>query len=125
MRAPLRERPSAQLQVAQATGCVRAARSYLHEACEDAWTQAGTDEPFEEAQCAALRLATITATRLCVQAVDLVQEAAGMNGAKSGEAIERCFRDLHTLSHHVILDAARYETVGRIMFGLKPNTPFV
>lgn len=124
-RSALRERPLAQLQLAQAAGCVRAARSYLHDACSSAWRRAGSDQVFDAEACAALRLATVTATRLCVQAVDFAHEAAGMSGVRSGDAIERCWRDLHTLSHHVILDAPRYETVGRIMFGLKPNTAFV
>lgn len=124
-RATLRERPLAQVQLAQAAGGVRAARSYLREACETAWKWAETDQPFADAQCGAVRLAAVTATRLSLQAVDLVHEAAGMNGARLGEPIERCWRDLHTLSHHVILDAPRYETVGRVLFGLKPNTPFI
>jgi hypothetical protein len=46
-------------------------------------------------------------------------------GWNLGQEIERCWRDLHTLSQHVILGSGRYEVIGRIMLGLDPASPII
>jgi hypothetical protein len=35
-----------------------------------------------------------------------------------GEVLERHFRDLQTLRHHVFASESRYETAGHVYFGL-------
>jgi hypothetical protein len=54
-----------------------------------------------------------------------VQEAAGMTAVQTSCPIERCWRDVHTLSQHVILATTRYEVVGRILLGLDPGSPII
>ena len=124
-RAPLRDRPLAQIQLAQATGWVRAARAYLHQANDDVWRRGEASVPFDVGARAAARLASVTAVKLCAQAVDLVHDAVGMTAVQSGHDIERGWRDIHTLSQHVILGTGRYEVIGRIMLGLDPGSPII
>jgi alkylation response protein AidB-like acyl-CoA dehydrogenase len=124
-RAPMRERPLTQMQLAQAEGWVQAGRAYLAHATEQAWRQGEAGVPFDDAAKAAARLASVTAARLAAMAIDLVHEASGMNAVQTGCDIARCWRDVHTITQHVILGPTRYEVVGRIMLGLEPGSPLI
>jgi alkylation response protein AidB-like acyl-CoA dehydrogenase len=124
-RSPLRERPVVQTQLAQAAGWVRAARAYLRDANDEVWRRGESRAGFDPESRAAARLAAVTAIKLCLQAVDLIHDAAGMTGVQQGHEIERGWRDLHTMSQHVILGTGRYEVVGRIMLGLEPGSPII
>jgi alkylation response protein AidB-like acyl-CoA dehydrogenase len=124
-RASLRERPLAQLQIAQAEGLVQAARAYLYQAYDDVWQRGESETPFDVPARAAARLASVTATKLAAQAVDLVHDAAGMNAVQTTCDLQRCWRDIHTITQHVILGTARYEVVGRVLFGLDPGSPII
>jgi alkylation response protein AidB-like acyl-CoA dehydrogenase len=124
-RAPMRERPLTQMQVAQAEGWVQAGRAYLAQATDRAWRQGEAGVPFDDAAKAAARLASVTAARLAAMATDLVHEASGMNAVQASSDIARCWRDVHTITQHVILAPSRYEVVGRIMLGLEPGSPLI
>jgi len=124
-RASLRERPLAQLQLGQAAGLLGAARAYLHRVTEEAWRLGGARDAFAPETRAALRLGSVTAAKLAAQAVDLVQDAAGMNGVQTSGSIQRCWRDVHAITQHVILSTARFEIVGRVLFGLPPGGPVI
>ncbi|MGC1677003.1 MAG: hypothetical protein WA740_05675 [Candidatus Binataceae bacterium] len=53
-------------------------------------------------------LGVVTAVKLELQAVDLVADAAGMSSAQTACPIERCCRDAHTASQHVLLNTAHF-----------------
>jgi indole-3-acetate monooxygenase len=125
MRSSLRDRPIAQVQIAQAAGWIGAARAYLHGTNDEIWRRGESGGEFDLATRAAARLASVTAVKLCIQAIDLVHDVAGMTAVTRGHEIERCWRDLHTLSQHVILGSSRYEVIGRIMLGLDPASPII
>ena len=116
-RATLRDRPLAQIQLAQAEGWVRAASVYLRAANDEVWRMGEAGEAFEPRARAEARLASATAVKLCAQAVDLLHDAAGMTAVQSGHVLERCWRDIHTMTQHVILGTTRYEVIGRILSG--------
>lgn len=124
-RATLRERPLAQIQLAQAEGLVRAARAYLSQVNEDVWRQGETGATFDAAARAAARLASVTAARLAAQAVDLIYDAAGATAIQTTCDIERCWRDAHAITQHVILSTGRFEIVGRVLLGLDPGSPII
>jgi alkylation response protein AidB-like acyl-CoA dehydrogenase len=124
-RASLRERPLAQIQLGQAEGLLQAGRAYLYQATDDAWRRGAAGAPFDVQTRAAMRLASVTAAKLAAQAVDLVHDAAGMSAIQTAGSIQRCWRDVHTITQHVILSTARFEVVGRILFGLPPGTPII
>ena len=124
-RGTLRERPIAQTQFAQAEGLIRAARAYFHQCNDEVWRKGEAGESFSLEDRAQVRLACVTAAKLAVQAVDLVADAAGMNSAQTSSPIERCWRDVHTASQHVLMNTARFEVVGRVLFGLDPGSPVI
>jgi alkylation response protein AidB-like acyl-CoA dehydrogenase len=121
----LRERPIAQTQFAQAEGLLRAARAYFFECNDEIWRKGESSESFSVEDRAHARLAVVTAVKLALQAIDLVADAAGMNSAQTSCAIERCWRDAHTACQHVLLNTARFEVVGRVLFGLDPGSPVI
>jgi alkylation response protein AidB-like acyl-CoA dehydrogenase len=124
-RASLRERPLAQMQLAQAEGLVEAGRAYLYRSYDDAWRAGASGATFDARARAAMRLASVTSVKLAAQAVDLVHDAAGATAIQTSCDIERCWRDVHAMTQHVILSTGRYEVVGRVLFGLDPGTPVI
>jgi indole-3-acetate monooxygenase len=124
-RATLRERPSAQIQFAQAEGLLQAARTYFYDSQDEMWRRGEAGESFGPKVRAHIRLAVVTAVRLALQAIDLIADAAGMNAVQKSCPIERCWRDAHTASQHVLLNSARFEVVGRVLFGLDPGSPVI
>jgi alkylation response protein AidB-like acyl-CoA dehydrogenase len=73
----LRDRPAAQLKLAQAEALVRSARAFLYEAVAAMWqTQSHGAAPSEE-ELMLRELATANAARSSADAVDLVYDAAG------------------------------------------------
>ncbi|MFZ0680227.1 acyl-CoA dehydrogenase family protein [Candidatus Binatus sp.] len=124
-RATLRERSLAQIQYAQAEGLLRAARAYFYNCNDEIWREGEAGETFSIQDRAHARLAVVTAAKLAVQAVDLVADAAGMNSAQTSCPIERCWRDVHTATQHVLMNTARFEVVGRVLFGLDPGSPVI
>jgi alkylation response protein AidB-like acyl-CoA dehydrogenase len=124
-RATLRERPIAQTQFAQAEGLLRAASAYFYQCHDEVWRKGEAGESFSLQERAQMRLGNVTAVKLALQAVDLVADAAGMNSAQTSCPIERCWRDVHTASQHVLLNTARFEVVGRVLFGLHPGSPVI
>lgn len=121
----LRERPIAQIQFAQAEGLLNAASIYLHQASDDVWRRGVAGESFSVTDRAHLRLAVVTAAKLALQAIDLVCDAAGLTSAQTASPIEKCWRDAHTASQHVLLNTSRFEVVGRVLFGLDPGSPVI
>jgi indole-3-acetate monooxygenase len=124
-RATLRERPIAQTQYAQAEGLLHAARAYFYDCNDEIWRKGEVGESFSIEDRAHARLAVVTAAKLAVQAVDLVADAAGMNSAQTSCPIERCWRDVHTATQHVLMNTARFEVVGRVLLGLDPGSPVI
>ena len=66
-----------------------------------------------------------TASRLGLQVVDLVTDAAGMSGVRGPSALERAWRDAHTASQHILLAVGRLEVAGRLRLGLEPSSPVI
>jgi indole-3-acetate monooxygenase len=124
-RATLRERPLAQIQFAQAEGLLHAARAYFYSCNDEIWRKGEAGENFSIEDRAHARLGMVTAAKLAVQAVDLVADAAGMNSAQTSSPIERCWRDIHTATQHVLMNTSRFEVVGRVLFGLDPGSPVI
>jgi len=124
-RAALRERPIAQTQFAQAEGLLRAATAYFYQCHSEVWRKGEAGERFTLREQAETRLGNVTAVKLASQSVDLVADAAGMNSVQTSSPIQRCWQDAHTASQHVLLNTARFEVVGRVLFGLDPGSPVI
>lgn len=121
----LADKPTAQIAVGEAQGLIQAAKAVLMETVEDVWARGLARAPFDNPVLARQRLGTVTAVRLATQAIDVLHDAAGMSAVASDSVLERCWRDVHTITQHVILSPARYEVAGRVLLGLEPGAPVI
>jgi Acyl-CoA dehydrogenase, C-terminal domain len=39
--------------------------------------------------------------------------------------LDRCWRDVHTMTQHIVLSPARFEIAGRVLLGLEPGVPLI
>jgi indole-3-acetate monooxygenase len=119
----LRERASAQAKLARAEAVLRSGRSWLYDVIGEAWGATVAGETHSLRQKADLLLAMTHAAHSAVQAVELVYSVAGTSGIHTSNPLERYFRDIQVLRHHVLVAETRYETVGQVYLGLPPDFP--
>lgn len=119
----LRERSMAQHHAARARALVDAAREYIYASMSEAFSAAQRGEPITLDMKMRCQLATCMGAEASTEAVNLVHEAAGTSAIRDEFGIERHFRDIHTLSQHANKSYMRYESVGKLLFGL-PNDWF-
>jgi alkylation response protein AidB-like acyl-CoA dehydrogenase len=70
------------------------------------------------AERAALRLAASTAVASAVQAVDAAYEQGGGSSIYAESPLQRCFRDVHVVTQHMMVAPATFELVGRLRLGV-------
>ena len=109
----------AQVDVARAEAGVRSARSFLHDSIRTAWEAVVRGDRVELETRLQARLAATNAGEQACSAVDLCYKAGGGTAVYATSPLQRCFRDVHTASAHVMVGARVYETVGRHRFGLE------
>jgi alkylation response protein AidB-like acyl-CoA dehydrogenase len=121
----LADRGYAHVAVGEAEGLLLAAEDTLAAAANDIWRQAEQRREFTVDDRARQRARTVTAVELACRSVDVIHGVAGMTSARTGTALERAWRDVHTASQHVNLNVARFETIGRIVLGRDPGSPVI
>jgi len=75
----------------------------------------------ERAQC---QIACSHAVSAAARAVDLGHATAGATAIRNEAAFQRYFRDIHVITLHAFVGAARFESAGQVMFRFDPNQPF-
>lgn len=118
----LRERPAAQIDLAHAEALVQSARAFLYQSVEEGWRELIAGNPISQQLRALIRLAATDCVQRCAQAVDLMYHAAAATAIYESCALERCFRDAHVVTAHVVVQPAMYEAVGRVLLDLPPDT---
>ena len=115
---PLALRSTVQLERATAEGELRAVRALLFDTVDDVWATAVGGGRLGVDQRASLRLAATHAVRTSARAVDRVYEAGGGTSIFEESRLQRCFRDVHTVTQHLITSAPTLELVGRVLLGV-------
>jgi len=123
-RTSLRERPTVQAQVARAEALLGAGRAYLHESLREGWETAVQGQMLSLEQKMKIQLATTYAIRAAADAVDLVHEAAGTTAIRNEHRFQQHFRDVHVITQHAFASTSRYESVGKLLFGLETDWTF-
>ncbi len=116
----LAERPRTQSLVAEAEAAVRSARSFVFETVEAAWHVAETGDPIPIEYRRDLRLAAVNATQQSAKAVDLMYEAGGGSSVQGTSPLQRCFRDVHVATQHIMVNPTVYEQTGKLYLGNGP-----
>jgi len=115
------ERPSVQADIGRAEAALRSARAWLYESVEEAWAEVQAGRTIAVEHAAMLRLARAHCASAAATAVDLAYGAGGGSSIYAACPLERCFRDVHTLSQHISMHSSNYEICGRVLLGLPPD----
>ena len=121
-RRVLAERPVIQAEVAEAEATLGAARAFLLETVGVAWDRAREAGAIDLRERARLRLAATHATLASARAVDLMYNAGGGTAVYAASPLQRCFRDIHVATQHMMVAPATLELAGRILLGLEADT---
>ncbi len=107
-----------QMLLAQSESRLRAARLYVHDVVAGVWNTCVEGERPGPPQRSELALATCHAMRAALEAVDPLYRLAGAEAVFFGHPLERCFRDLHAGSQHILFSTAREQEYPRILLGI-------
>lgn len=121
-RRRLAERPVIQAKVAEAEALLGSARAFLRDAIARAWDAAARGGGIPLADRARLRLAATHATATAARAVDLMYTAGGGTSIYAASPLQRCLRDAHAITQHVMVAEPTYELVGRVLLGVDADT---
>jgi indole-3-acetate monooxygenase len=119
---PLAQRSATQAAVAAAESSLRAARAFYYEAIEAAWEAAQDGEPVPLELRNDLRLAATHAVRSAADVVRSMYDLGGGTAIYDDSPLQRRFRDAHTASAHIQVNAASRELPGRILLGQEADT---
>jgi alkylation response protein AidB-like acyl-CoA dehydrogenase len=123
-RKRLADRGTIQAEAASAEAELRSGRAFLYETIDRCWEDAvaGAIRPRERA---VLRLAASHATTCAARAVDRVYEAGGGTSIYRSSPLQRCFRDVHVATQHLMVAAGSRELAGRILLGVQDDEPLL
>lgn len=118
---PLKDRGAVQQRLGQAEAELRAGRALMYETTAEMWDSVVAGNAPTTAQRAMLRMACAHACTASVRAVDTVYELAGTTSIFDSHILQRCFRDVHTATQHLMLNTANYDTAGQMLLGIQPS----
>jgi indole-3-acetate monooxygenase len=116
------ERPAVQAAVARAEGELRAARSLLRSEIDAAWDAATAGHAPDIPTRTSLRLAATHAAHTAAEVSSSMYDAGGASGIYDSSPLQRCFRDAHAVTMHVMVGTPTWETVGRMLLGVDTDT---
>ena len=111
-----------QSQRAQAEARLGSARAFLLSGLHEIWEAVGETGELSLEQNTTIRLASTWAIHQAREVVNTLYHSAGATAIFDDRPFERRFRDMHTASQQAQGRQAHYETIGRILFGLAPDT---
>ena len=109
----LRTQPVVHDRYAEAEALVASARSYLYEISDEL---ASSRQPPDDL-AARVRLAGAHAARASERAVEIVYSLGGGTSIYNASRLDRCFRDVHIVSHHIAVSPSQFELVGQYLLG--------
>jgi len=104
--------------VGQAEARLRSARAYLYDTLRELDALRSRDAETLTEMIADCRLAGAQAAQSCVEAVDSMFESGGGSAIYETSRLERCFRDVHVVTHHHMVSPPNIEMVGQYLLGL-------
>jgi alkylation response protein AidB-like acyl-CoA dehydrogenase len=106
--------PTFQRDYAQAEATRRSAAAYVRHAFGSIFEAATADEITLE-QRADIRMATTHATESAAAIVAFAYHAAGSDGLRNGNVIQRCFRDVNAGTQHLFVDEKTMVDAARVL----------
>ena len=121
----LAQRPTTHRSFGSAVASLKAARSFFYEVTDTVWdlTVAGEAIPMDVRLD--MQLAGAHATQTAAEVVDAIQLDAGGTAIYETSPLERCFRDIHTLTQHAGTSHRNFENAGGLLLGQPPASPLI
>ncbi len=116
----LADDPAVQGMVARAEAALGSARAWLHEILGAIHAAAPPRGAIGIEDRARVRLGCAHAIEAAVTVADEVHRAAGVDAIFAGQAMERRFRDIHTLSQQIQSRRAHVAAAGQVLLGHRP-----
>lgn len=117
------DRPAVQSEVAKSIADLESSEAYMHACIDEAWEVAISGEKLSLDIKSKLRLAAVNATHRSVAAVDRLYQLGGGTSIYESNELQRCFRDIHVTTQHIMVASPIYEVVGKVQLGLDPRQP--
>jgi indole-3-acetate monooxygenase len=114
---PLAQRATVQEAVARAEAQWRSARAFVFEAVDRAWQEAARDVAISVAARRDLRLAVTHLVHAAAAVVDRVHTLAGGTAVFAASPLQRCLRDVHVATQHMMVGESTFELAGRLLLG--------
>jgi len=121
---PLREKEVAQANVARAHAMVGSARAYLQASVSRLWETAQSGARPSLTEGLEVQLAVTNALETGARVVNLVHDTVGTTAIRNSQRIPQLYRDGRTISQHTFGGLGRYESCGKVMFGLQSDWGF-
>jgi len=118
----LAESSYAQIELARAEARLRAGRAFLLDELSKAWEAAVAGGSIELSARVGIRLACVNATEAAVAATDAAYTLAGGSSVYSSNVLQRCLRDVHVTTQHLMVAPKLNETLGKLLLGQEANT---
>jgi alkylation response protein AidB-like acyl-CoA dehydrogenase len=122
---PLAQSGFTQVEVARAEAGLRAARALLHEELRRTWDVACAGGRVGLTDRVAIRLACVQATSAAVVAADAAYTLAGGSSVYESNVLQRCLRDVHVTTQHIMVAPKLHETLGRLLLGLDADVTYL
>ncbi len=110
---------TAQSTLAKVEATVRSARAFLHDELDSAWTRAVAGDPVDVATRGRIRLACVHAARSAAEATTAVYTLGGGTSVFDNSPLQRCLRDVHVTTQHLMVSPRLEETLGKMFFGVE------
>ena len=110
-------RPTIHAEVARAEARLQSARAYLYEVADELMESLQGGNGVPEALEARRRLACVNAAEASRSVVDAMFALAGATPVYTGHKLERCLRDIHTATQHLLVSPVWWEKTGQFYFG--------
>ncbi|HJL14545.1 MAG TPA: acyl-CoA dehydrogenase family protein [Sandaracinaceae bacterium LLY-WYZ-13_1] len=111
-----------QVRVASAEAELAAARALTYETLESVYEHAASGEPLAGGDRARLRMAATHAAGASARVVDACYHLAGGAAIWASSPLQRCLRDVHVMTQHVMVAEPTLKPVGRLLLDLPTDT---
>jgi alkylation response protein AidB-like acyl-CoA dehydrogenase len=119
---PLAARGAVQSEVAQVEGALRAARSGLLAAVDEAWEAAQATGAVTVAHRTGLRVAATHAARTAAEVTTQLLRLAGGSAIYDSVSLQRRWRDAVVAGQHMLVAPPTLELTGRLLLGVETDT---
>ena len=111
--------------IAKAEAILRSARAWMYEITEEIWDKAVRDAEITVRDRAMLRMACAHTAFEGARATDIAYTLGGGTSIYEKSVLQRCMRDAHAATQHIMHALPNYELAGRVILGLDPGTPML